>query len=59
MMRPFPIRRVLVGFALRDEHLAAVVADLARRGERVFAITGSSHAVKLEAAARARLLTRL
>jgi hypothetical protein len=41
--------------ALRDEHLAAVVAALTARGERVFGVTGSSHAVKLEAAARALL----
>jgi hypothetical protein len=32
----------------RDEHFARVVIDLVRSGERVFAICGSSHAVKLE-----------
>lgn len=36
--------------ALRDEHLAAVLLDLVRRGERVFAVAGSSHAAKLDAA---------
>jgi hypothetical protein len=41
--------------ALRDDHLAAVIAALVGRGERVFAIAGSSHAVKLDAAARALL----
>jgi hypothetical protein len=39
--------------ALRDEHLASVLLDLVRRGERVFAVSGSSHAVKLDAALRA------
>lgn len=41
--------------ALRDEHLAAVLLDLVRKGERVFAVSGSSHAVKLDAALRAAL----
>jgi hypothetical protein len=41
--------------ALRDEHLAAVLIDLVRRGERVFAVSGSSHAVKLDAALHAAL----
>ncbi len=36
--------------AIRDEHVAAVILDLVRRGERVFAVAGSSHAVKLDAA---------
>ena len=36
--------------ALRDEHLAAVLLDLVHRGERVFAVSGSSHAVKLDRA---------
>jgi hypothetical protein len=40
---------------LRDDHLAAVIAALVNRGERVFAVAGSSHAVKLDAAARALL----
>lgn len=39
--------------AIRDEHFARVVIDLLARGERVFAIAGSSHAVKLEPALRA------
>ena len=39
----------------RDEHFSRVVIDLARRGERVFAVCGSSHAVKLEPALRATL----
>jgi hypothetical protein len=39
----------------RDEHFARVVIDLTRKGERVFAICGSSHAVKLEPALRATL----
>jgi hypothetical protein len=41
--------------ALRDEHLAAVILDLVRRGERVFAAAGSSHAVKLDAALHAAI----
>ena len=41
--------------ALRDEHLAAVLLDLVDRGERVFAVAGSSHAVKLDAALHAAL----
>lgn len=41
--------------AIRDEHLAAAIVDLVRRGERVFAAAGSSHAVKLDAALRAAL----
>jgi hypothetical protein len=40
---------------LRDEHLAGVIVDLVQRGERVFAVAGSSHAVKLDAALRAAL----
>jgi hypothetical protein len=38
---------------IRDEHFARVVIDLLARGERVFAVAGSSHAVKLEPALRA------
>lgn len=34
----------------RDEHFVRVIIDLARKGERVFAVAGSSHAVKLEPA---------
>lgn len=41
--------------ALRDEHLAHVLIELVRRGERVFAVSGSSHAVKLDAALHAAL----
>ncbi len=41
--------------AIRDEHLAAVVLDRMARGERVFVIAGSSHAVKLEGALRAAM----
>jgi hypothetical protein len=41
--------------AYRDEHFARVVIHLARRGERVFAVAGSSHAVKLEPAVRTAL----
>jgi hypothetical protein len=41
--------------ALRDEHLAAALLDLVHRGERVFAVAGSSHAVKLDAALHAAL----
>jgi hypothetical protein len=35
---------------VRDEHFVRVIIDLVQRGERVFAIAGSSHAVKLEPA---------
>jgi len=34
----------------RDEHFVRVIIDLVQKGERVFAIAGSSHAVKLEPA---------
>ena len=44
--------------ALRDEHLAAVLLDLVGRGERVFAVSGSSHAVKLDGALHAALEER-
>lgn len=37
----------------RDEHFVRVIIDLVRKGERVFAIAGSSHAVKLEQALQA------
>jgi hypothetical protein len=40
---------------LRDAHLVAVIIDLVCRGERVFAVTGSSHAVKLDGALHAAL----
>jgi hypothetical protein len=32
----------------RDEHFARALLDLARRGERVLAIAGRSHAINLE-----------
>jgi len=35
---------------VRDEHFVRVIIDLVQKGERVFAIAGSSHAVKLEPA---------
>jgi hypothetical protein len=38
---------------LRDEHLARVLLELAARGERVFAVAGSSHAVRVEPPLRA------
>lgn len=41
--------------AARDEHFARVLIDLARKGQRVFAVCGSSHAVKLDPALRAAL----
>ena len=34
----------------RDRHLVACIAELVRKGERVFVICGSSHAVKIEPA---------
>jgi hypothetical protein len=43
------------GNLARDEHFVRVVIDLVNRGERVFAVAGSSHAVKLDAALRAML----
>jgi hypothetical protein len=36
------------GNIARDEHLVRSVIDLVQRGERVFVIAGSSHAVKVE-----------
>jgi hypothetical protein len=41
--------------AFRDEHFARVIIHLARKGERVFAVSGSSHAVKLETALRSMI----
>ena len=41
----------------RDEHFVRVIIDLVQKGERVFAIAGSSHAVKLEPALQATLST--
>ena len=40
---------------IRGEHLANILVNLVNNGERVFAITGSSHAVKLEGALRSVL----
>jgi len=39
--------------AARDEHFVRVIIDLLQKGERVFAIAGSRHVVKLEPALRA------
>jgi hypothetical protein len=44
--------------ATRDEHFARVIIHFARSGERVFAVAGLSHAVKLEPALRAALAPR-
>lgn len=44
--------------AFRDEHFARVIIDLVRAGYRVFAVCGSSHAVKLENAVRSSLRTK-
>jgi hypothetical protein len=41
--------------ARRDEHFARVIVHFVRAGERVFAVAGSSHAVKLDPALRATL----
>lgn len=43
------------GNAARDEHFIRVIIDLVRQGERVFAVAGLSHAVKLDAALHAAL----
>lgn len=43
------------GNLARDEHFVRVIIDLVEKGERVFAVAGSSHAVKLEAALQATL----
>jgi hypothetical protein len=42
--------------AVRDEHFARVIIHHVRAGERVFAVAGLSHAVKLEPALRATLV---
>ena len=42
--------------AERDEHFARAIIDLVRKGRRVFAVAGSSHAVKLEPAIRGALM---
>jgi hypothetical protein len=44
-----------VSNAFRDEHAVRVILQLVRNGERVFAVCGSSHAVKLERALRSTL----
>ena len=41
--------------AARDEHFARIIIDLVRKGERVFAMAGSSHAVKLDKTLRTAL----
>jgi len=41
----------------RDEHFARVVIELVRQGERVFAVCGLSHAVRLQPALRRTLDT--
>ncbi|MBF8295517.1 MAG: hypothetical protein HW389_2062 [Bacteroidetes bacterium] len=41
--------------AFRDEHFARVIIDLVNKGHSVFAVSGSSHAVKLDAALQAAL----
>lgn len=43
----------------RDEHFVRVVIDLVQRGERVFAVAGLSHAVKLEPALRGAFPTQV
>jgi len=43
---------------VRDEHFVRVIIDLVQKRERVFAIAGSSHAVKLEPALRSTLSTK-
>lgn len=40
---------------IRDRHFFAILLDLVKKGERVFAVAGSSHAVKLEPALNAAL----
>lgn len=44
-----------VSNAFRDEHFIRVIIHLTRNGERVFAVCGSSHAVKIEEALKATL----
>lgn len=41
--------------ATRGEHMARVLLDLVRRGERVFAVVGSGHVIRQEWALRAAL----
>ena len=43
------------GNLVRDNHLVQVIVDLVERNERVFAVAGVSHAVKVEAALVAML----
>ena len=42
---------------VRDQHLFQIAMDLVNSGHRVFAITGSSHAVKLDQAVTATVAT--
>jgi hypothetical protein len=42
---------------IRDRHFFAILLDLVKKGERVFAVAGSSHAVKLEPALKVALTT--
>lgn len=42
---------------VRDEHFARIILGLVGKGERVFAVAGLSHAVKLDSAMRAALET--
>ncbi len=42
--------------AFRDEHFARVIIDLVHKGYRVFAVSGSSHAVKLDSTLQAAIL---
>jgi hypothetical protein len=44
---------------VRDEHFARVIVAMAQKGERIFAVAGLSHAVKLDAALRAALETEV
>ena len=41
---------------IRNEHLAKLIVYLAQKGERVFIIAGSSHAVSLDAALKSELI---
>jgi len=53
---PAPLDAIAAaGNDLRDEHFGRVVVELVDRGERVFAVAGSSHAVRLEGPLRATL----
>jgi hypothetical protein len=43
---------------IRDQYMLAVIAELVRKGERVFAVVGSSHVVMQEAAVREMLAAK-